>query len=389
VNAQRRSIPWKASPPRWKASPPRLLGICLGLLAAAIVLAMTGGRQTLAISGPIISECDGRIRSIAIQYVRGADFAAPVYRQFLGELPADVTVYAVCPDRQSFDELQSRLGSESSWKASPPRRLRAIVTGHPMTAWSRDRWISLRPGRHESAGTLVASRGEFGGPIWPQRQGDQRIAEDLARAIGRPAMRSGLYFDGGDFLADSRSVFIAPAAIARNVQHTCGDESELSRIVRRQLGLYPILLKDAPDHHAGMFMMAAGEGRVVVCDPKLAKGLLAPMELPDGPDFSDSTQRRFDSVAAAATAAGYRVTRIPCVPSCDGKTFITFVNGIIDQRDGRRTIYMPTYQGQGRLNAAGERVWESLGYRVVPIDVTSTFRYFGTLHCLVNVIEKD
>jgi hypothetical protein len=76
------------------------------------------------------------------------------------------------------------------------------------------------------------------------------------------------------------------------------------------------------------------------------------------------------------------------VPSCDGKTYITFVNGIIDQRNGRRTIYMPVYQGQSRLNSAAERVWESLGYRVVPIDVTSTFRYFGTLHCLVNVIER-
>ncbi|MGD0387859.1 MAG: hypothetical protein ABSC42_02795 [Tepidisphaeraceae bacterium] len=365
------------------------MGICIGLLAAGIVLATTGGRETNAISGPILSECDGRIRSIAIQYVRGADFALPVYRQFLGQLPADVTVYAVCPDRQSFEELQSRLGTESSWKASPPRRLRAVVTGHPMTAWSRDRWISLRAGRRDSTVILVASRGEDGGQIWPQRQGDQRIAEDLARVIGRRAIHSGLYFDGGDFLADSRSVFIAPGAIARNIQHTCGDEGELSEILRRQLGLCPVLLKDAPDHHAGMFMMAAGDGRVVVGDPKLANGLLTPMELPGGPDFSDSTQRRFDSVAAAATAAGYRVTRIPCVPSYDGKTYVTFVNGIIDQRDGRRTIYMPVYQGQAPLNAAAQRVWENLGYRVVPIDVTSTFRYFGTLHCLVNVIEKD
>jgi len=367
----------------------QVIGICVGLLAAAIVLAMTGERETNAKSGPMLSECDGRIRSIAIQYVRGADFAVPVYRQFLGELPADVIVYAVCPDRESFEELQSRLGTESSRKALPPRRLRAIVTGHPMTAWSRDRWISLWRGRRESAGTLVASRGENGGQIWPQRQGDERIAEDLARAIGRGTMRSGLYFDGGDFLADSRSVFIAPGAIARNVQHTCGDETELSEIVRRQLGLRPILLRDAPDHHAGMFMMAAGDGRVVVCDPKLAKGLLAPVELPGGADFSDSTQRRFDSVAAAATAAGYRVARIACVPACDGKTYITFVNGIIDERGGWRTIYMPVYRGQARLNAAGEGVWEKLGYRVVPIDVTSTFRYFGTLHCLVNVIEKD
>ena len=108
-----------------------------------------------------------------------------------------------------------------------------------------------------------------------------------------------------------------------------------------------------------------------------------------GPDFSIATQKRFDSVASVAALAGYHVTRIPCVPSCDCKTFITYVNGIIDERDGTRTIYMPTFQGQDRLNAAGAAVWRELGYRVVPIDVTSAFRYFGTLHCLVNVIEKD
>ncbi len=49
---------------------------------------------------------------------------------------------------------------------------------------------------------------------------------------------------------------------------------------------------------------------------------------------------------------------------------------------------MPVFEGQDRLNAAARMIWQNLGYRVVPIDVTSAFRYFGTLHCLVNVIEK-
>jgi hypothetical protein len=359
-----------------------LAGICIGLLAAAVVLALMHPTAKSIGPGPMLSECDGRIRSIAIQYVHGSAFAVPVYRQFLRELPRDVKVYAICPDQISFDELKSAMAVESA-------RLTPIVTGHAMTAWARDRWISLAAGPAESVGTLVAPGAENGAEIWPQRKGDQQIAQDLARAIGKQSLRSGLYFDGGDLLADARSVFVSPGAITRNIQHTCADQAELKAIIRRQFGCEPILLPDAPDHHVGMFMMAAGNDRVVVGDPSLAKPLFAPMELPGGADFSIATQRRFDSVAIAAQKAGYRVSRIPCVPSVDGKTFITYVNGIVDQRDGERTIYMPVYRGEDRLNSAGANVWRQLGFRVVPIDVTSAFRFFGTLHCLVNVIEKN
>ena len=197
-----------------------LTGICIGLLAAAVVLAMTGRAEKSIGYGPMLSECDGRIRSVAIQYVRGATFAVPVFRQFLGVLPRDVKVFAICPDQNSFDELKSALGLESG-------RLTPILTGHAMTAWARDRWISLEPGPGESASTLVAAGAENGAEIWPQRKSDQQIAQDLARAIGKRSLRSGLYFDGGDLLADSHSVFIAPGAIMRNIQHTCADQAEL------------------------------------------------------------------------------------------------------------------------------------------------------------------
>ena len=359
-----------------------MTGICLGLLAAAFVLAMTGRTELSATQGPMISECDGRIRSVAIQYIHNSTFAVPVYQQFLAALPRDVKVYAICPDQLSFDELKSAVGEASS-------RLTPILTGHEMTAWSRDRWVSLERELNDSSETLMSGAAENGADIWPQRRGDERIARDLARAIGCGSARSGLYFDGGDLLADSHSVFVAPGAIVRNIQRTCRDQSELKEILRRQLGCEPILLAKAPDHHVGMFMMAAGNDRVVVGDPRLAEPLYNTMDLPGGADFSSETQSRFDSVAASAAAAGYRVTRIPCVPAHDGKTFITYVNGIIDQRDEARTIYMPVYEGEDRLNSAGAAVWEGLGYRVVSIDVTSAFRLFGTLHCLVNVIEKD
>jgi hypothetical protein len=358
-----------------------LLGVCIGLVAAAVVLAMTGGKDAVATNGPMISECDGRIRSIAIQYVHRADFAVPIYRQILSVLPGDVVVYAVCPDADAFQELKSEVVVE-------PGRLRPIITGHAMTAWSRDRWVALEPGLRETAQTLVAPAEENGAEIWPERLGDQQIAGDIARAVGLRATRSGLFFDGGDLLADSRTLFVAPTAIYRNVQHTCADEKELAEILKRQFGRTAVLLEKAPDHHVGMYMMAAGKNRVVVGDPHLGEPLVAKIDLPGGADFSVETQAKFDFVARVAAEAGYSVTRIPCVPARDGKTYLTFVNGIIDERDGRRTIYMPIFQGQERLNQAAAAVWRGLGYQVERIDVTSSFRFFGTLHCLVNVISK-
>jgi hypothetical protein len=294
----------------------KLMGIVIGLAAAIAALSRTNGRaESGPRTGPMISECDGRIRAIVIQYVKGADFAAGIYRQFVSALPADVRIYVACPGPADLDELRQAMGSAAG-------RLQPVFTGHEMTAWSRDRWIAMGPLDGHGGVTLAAPWAEAGADIWPQRRGDQLVAGDLARQLA-PAVRleqTGLYFDGGDLLADSQNVFITPGMIRRNLQKTAHTPDELCRMIESVTHRHAILLDDAPDHHAGMFMMAAGDGRVVVGDPSLARALLNPIDLPGGADFSAETQRRFDSVATAASEAGYRVTRIPCVPSADGKT---------------------------------------------------------------------
>ena len=62
-------------------------------------------------------------------------------------------------------------------------------------------------------------RGEDGAKVWPAREGDERVAGDLAAALGRGVIsrRSDLYFDGGDFAADSETVFVRPAMVLRNL----------------------------------------------------------------------------------------------------------------------------------------------------------------------------
>src|SRR3989442_9468004 len=118
---------------------PPILGISLGLTCAAIVLSSMGGRQSAPQPpGAMISECDGALREIVIQYVPGAENVVPVYRDFLPMLSPDVAVDVVCPDADAFRELRASLPPTSC-------SLRPIYAGHAMTAWSRDRWVALLP----------------------------------------------------------------------------------------------------------------------------------------------------------------------------------------------------------------------------------------------------
>ncbi|HEY5913417.1 MAG TPA: hypothetical protein VJA21_22750, partial [Verrucomicrobiae bacterium] len=237
----------------------------------------------------------------------------------------------------------------------------------------------------------------------PARAGDERVGADIANALrGKVvARRSSLYFDAGDFLVDSESVFVIPRVLRRNLQHTVATREELLRTISTELKRQVIALEVAPDHHAGMFMASVGERTVLVADPALGRrfgpadwgdvgqAAAGEMEEPWRPDFTPETQGIFDAVARQCAAAGYRVIRIPTVPGMNGKAYLTFVNVLMDRQGDRRIVYLPFYRGAGRLNAAAREVWELQGYEVRPVDCTSTYRHFGCLHCLVNVLRRS
>ena len=243
---------------------PKILGLVLGLLVAALVVDRAG-RHRLAInppSGEAVGDIGGALRRLAIQFVHGADFAIPVYRDFLPALSDEVVVYVLCPDQASYDELLGQLPTLRC-------RLVPVLTGHAMTTWSRDRWVALQG----QPITLVCPRREAGADAWPERAGDELVAFDLKNAMGMAgrAQRSELYFDGGDFLVDERCVFVTPAVLRRNLQHTVQSESELIDRLTANLKRRIILLREAPEHHAAMFMMAVGDQTMLVADPSLAR----------------------------------------------------------------------------------------------------------------------
>jgi hypothetical protein len=385
---------------------PHILGVFIGLSCAALLLSSMSGRQSSgAVNCEMMSECDGALREIVVQYTSGAQNVVPVYREFLPLLAPDVVVDVIVPDASSFNELRSALPATSC-------TLHPIIVNHPMTAWSRDRWVALLPAHAGDPTTLLAPSAENAADTWPARAGDQRIAADLAAALSPriAALRSGLEFDGGDLLCDGEHIFATSAVLHRNLNRTVASRDELVRTLEDELHRRVILMDDSPDHHAGMFMMAAADRTMLIADPRMAftytvdlsslscaqtskfvpnvamEQLLA--TLPGGPDFSEQTQQRLDAIADQCQALGLRVVRIPTIPAMDRKTYLTYLNVITEVRDGHRIVYMPVYRGADRLNDAAERAWRQIGYDVKRIDCTSTYQCFGNLHCLVNVLAR-
>jgi hypothetical protein len=371
-------------------------GVLLGLVASAALLSVFddagGGSPAGALHGPLLSDCEGTIRELVIHYVPGAaEVVGPAYCDFLPQLPEDVTVHVICPDRAAFEDLLRRVGP-TQCVLSP------VVVDHPVTTWSRDRWLALAPAEKAAPTTLLCPRGEMGADIWPARAGDRRVGTDLAAALGPPvvSVRSELYFDGGDFVADGETAFVTPAVLLRNLQRTVQTRQELIERLSAVLKRNVVLLRDAPEHHAGMYMMPVGDRTVLVGDPAAAKRLLAESAekrladlFPgDRPDFTQATAARFDAVAEQCEAAGYRVVRIPIVPGRDGRTYLTYLNAILDRRGGRRIVYMPVFGRADSLNLAAEEVWIGLGYEIRAVNCDACYPHFGSLRCLVNVLRR-
>lgn len=373
---------------------PVLLGTAIGLVIAAGIIGLqrvsgTAQKPTKP-EGVLLADCQGAIQELVVHYTReGAALVEKCYRDFLSQLPADVTVHVVCPEREDFDDLQERIGSTAC-------SLKPVLVSHALTPWSRDRWLALAPVEGATRMTLYLPREENAAEVWANRAGDQRAGADLAALMPHRirAWRSPWFFDGGDFVADERTVFATPAVLRRNLHLTVQEAEALRKDLEAQFRRRVVLLKAAPDHHAGMFMMPVGERRMLVGDPRMAQKVLtrsgkdrAPC-CPCGDDFSSEAQQLFDQVAEQATREGYLVTRIPVVPGTDTKTYLSYVNVILDERDGQRVVYLPHYTGQKELNREAARIWQSLNYKVRPVDCTTLYPHFGSLRCVVNVLRR-
>ena len=374
----------------------KFIGIALGLTCA---LAVIGSIEFIAGEGShteqhsvpkrILSDCDGTMEHIVIQYVKEADeITKSVYRDLISQLPDDIRITLICKDQDDVNQFLKSSGFRSD-------RFEKVIVSHDMTCWSRDRWLALTDPEGSPGTTLLIPYKENAMERWKERSGDARIAYDIKNAYDDEVWveKSNLLFDGGDFVCDKETVFVSPNVLVRNPGFS---NQQIEGILERKLGKHIVLLANAREHHAGMYIMPISNKRVIVGDPKLAITLIKSQKgngyeelLNALPKNIDDVQKSFDSIADTCKEHNYEIIRIPVLPYNDMRTYITPLNVIINTENKTNVVYMPVISGADVLNDYSEKVWESCGYAVKPVDCTSSYKYSGSLRCLVNVLKRN
>lgn len=373
-----------------------LAALALGALAAAacLVVASAAGltpRAAAPAARVVAEDASAPLARVAIHYAPAADdVALPVWRQLFAALPPRVEVevaVARAADFARFEALMADAGVERA-------RFHAVVVGHELTTWSRDRFVALTEGPGRGA-VLAPPRIEAGAV---GRAGDMASPDALARAVwDRPARRAPFVFEGGDLAASARTLFIGAELLTRSRGRGDFDRAAIDRALRREVAGDIVWLGDqpgdVPHHHVMMYMVPLDDHTVLVGDPDAGAALAArePAAATLALDADQvGHQRRFDHVADLLAARGLRVVRMPVVVLADAGSYVTYTNALFDREPGpagRPVVYLPTYRLPA-LDAAAAAQYRHLGYLVRPIDVSSIYQLNGSLGCLVNVMAR-
>ena len=357
-------------------------GILAGVAASMAVALVVGA--TMHAPAPVDrlvpEDASGHMHRIAIHYAPAMDRRAlPIWRQLFRALPPDIEVEVAVTAPADFTHFLASLPGVDHLE-----RFHAVVVDHVLTTWSRDRLAALTG---PSGGAILAPPRI--GTASGERAGDWDAPFAISRAIYHREPRIADYvFEGGDLAASSHHVFADINLVGRNLGR--GDatrehlEGELAHTFAEDVVWLGDTIGEVPQHHIMMYMVPLDDTHVLVGDVRTGLGA----SVAHDPDVELMTAR-FDRVAALLAEKGFAVTRIPVVVLPGAGSYITYTNAVFDRdASGAKVVYLPTYD-EPVLDAEAARVYESLGYRVVPIDVSSIYTLNGSLGCLVNVLSRD
>jgi hypothetical protein len=367
---------------------------------------MLMGRRTVVATeteptAELLPEASRPMAEVVLHYVPEAyPLVEDSYADFLRALHPSVRVVLVLPRGLSTAQRRQLHERLAALDASLPARVQQVEAEGPITTWSKDRALVTAPPRPGAAARLlVASEPP---KVWRQRYNDWRTPSALAAAShGRYEVRvAPIDMDAGDFAIEDGTVIIDTNLLDKNRHRGIGNVIELRKRVSAWLRMPAVVLGqepgDTPRHHLAMYMAPLGGKKVLVGDPRPAQAIVgddfepgeASVEtgMPLRADFSEAMTRRFDRAADELRRYGYEVVRIPNVPF-DHKTYLSYTNGVFEQRDGERIAYMPVY-GIDTLDRAARDVYESLGWTVRTVRVRKAYPHHGTIGCLVNILAR-
>jgi hypothetical protein len=365
------------------------VAVAIGLVLAGFVIAHGARAKRPDAALRLMSDSEGALDEVVMHYVPELEPAfAASHRDFLTSLDPDVRVVFVVR-RGDRTRLEAFLAA-NVWHG----RSRVIEIDGPLGIWSKDRALVADRDSEDPIELFIPARPRPGDG---SRPGDWAIVPAMASAMGDVRTRElPIAFDAGDFAVSSTRVVFDVNAFARNRLRGAKTPSDLRDRVRALFGPRALMLGgevgDVPPHHMSMYMALLDHDVALVGDPVAGRAIVgddyAPGELgpetrqPLRADFRPATIARFDRAAADLEAAGLHVVRIPTVPF-DDKTYFAYTNGVFADHVAR----IPSF-GVRALDEAARRVYESIGWRVVPIASRDVYALHGTIGCLVNVLRR-
>jgi hypothetical protein len=365
-----------------------VIGGCAAGLVLAVCLSELAGRRPAPPPARLISDVDGALAELCIQYRQ--DFNESVIEtiaDLFNGLGDGVGIRVIVEQRSEFDFLLAELDRRG---VSRLGRLKAVVTGFPITPWARDRFGALKSGQ----GPVIAVppvRSIMPGP----RGNDERVPEVLAASLpGSTCLPLPFMFEGGDLLADADHAYIAANCLARNSPENVDNRPGLLRRMEGGLNRKIIVIGDAPedvpDHHICMFLTPLGGKRVAIADPVLGLELYRRNPAGEAVDIETDTAQfePFLKVIRCMEQQGFTVVRVPFLLTRTPRVYVSYNNAILERRDNHKILYMPVY-GIPDLDRAASDVFEREGWHVVPVRVSKLYRHTGSLRCQVGIISRS
>jgi hypothetical protein len=372
----------------------------------------------------LVAEAEGEIRDwlLAVPAQFSENFVE-TQAQLIARAAPDIRFFVVHSGGRGHRALIDRVGRLD------PKALRRVTfqrAAESVSPWVRDYFLVGRAPDGSRLAWLHHPE-HYRGASGPWQSLDPRDFTDALEGVR--TIQTNLWVDGGGVVADEERIFAArtPLFAGRMAPGGRGDPQGIARAIEVRWGK-PVTWVEAgpisPSGHVDTFLLPTGERTAVMGSASLASSLLrkvsrgersrfidrfrafttgpdAPRDAPidhekilDHLTADGSAPRRraaLDAVRAQLMKLGYRQVPVPYLvldPARYGLfATITYTNGVIDVRDGRKTVYLPVY-GLGALDEAATKAWAQLGYRVVAIDALGAAIHGGAVRCLSQVIRR-
>ncbi|XOV71323.1 MAG: hypothetical protein ACFHW5_21840 [Verrucomicrobiota bacterium] len=376
-------------------------GVVSGLKPKAITSTPVVHRLALPEFQPrVLDDASGAISRILLLYsVSDAPSVSPPYQDLLNQLPVEIGIVVCAADSVSIDDFRKRFREPLSRK---PRAIQFLEVGFLTSAWSRDRIIARMRADFKPASSLLPLGADwYREEEWKDLEVFQSMS-DQGVMVGNFSLP--LHLEGGNVVGGSDHVFVGFNAITDNL--VSGMQAEDIRgWLGKALGKDVVFLQDedgnVPKSHADMYLTPLPGNKTLLADPRLGTQLLegvteGSLSYPEveGVDrgvlffmHDDRLSDQFDQISQAIQQQGLEVDRLPGVFAGDNEWMVTYNNVLMDFRRGHAIVYMPVYHLDALDNAA-RKVYESKGFEVRTINVSTVFHLNGAIRCLANVIER-